>query len=678
MAELELHSMTTRGEKDGNDNPAFFTDGSHSNVVRTPTYVNVPVSPQLHQRSTDGPLPPEYDPNTITTTTTTTSNNNHVINHPDYDDDDTSNLNPCARGVNVVQSAVINFFVTYRTLILRAFLALLFLAYLAYVIYSLVWEFGDEGSVRLLVGTVLAVGLLALHLTSEPLFRSLRSLRPDPSRPAVKTFQRVLPWILYVVSLIVMVTLLIVLVALDTPSNLVSLGGLAAFIVLAWVTSINPARVNWHPVFWGFSLQFYFAAIILKTQWGYEAFRWLGDRVTEFLSYADEGASFVFGNDFRIHFFAFAGASFVFGADFRIHFFAFALMPVIVFFSAIISVLYYLGIMQAVVSVLGKFLAFCLGTTPAESINAAGNIFVGMTEAPLMIQPFLGNMTKSELHAVMTGGFATIAGTVLGAYIGFGVPANHLLSASVMSAPAALAISKLTYPETEVAVISSDDYSKMEKGAERNMIEAASAGASNAIMLVANVVVNVIAFLSILKFINATLTWFGDRAGVEGLTFQFICSYVLYPVSLLMGTEAGLDCRRIGELVGVKTFTNEFIAYQDLQKLLANRETYLNYTLTYDINDPANFDYKDMDVILTKWNKVLKKGFLSPRSEVIATYALCGFSNFGSMGVMLGALSAMAPHRRQDMASIVLRAMIAGNVACFFTACIAGLFYEER
>ncbi|XP_070210439.1 sodium/nucleoside cotransporter 1-like [Littorina saxatilis] len=213
--------------------------------------------------------------------------------------------------------------------------------------------------------------------------------------------------------------------------------------------------------------------------------------------------------------------------------------------------------------------------------------------------------------------------------------------------------------------------------AERNLIEAASSGASSAIAVVASVAVNVMAFLSILKFINATLTWFGDRGDIEGLSFQLICSYVLYPVALFMGTELGLDCRRLGELVGIKTFTNEFIAYGSLQGLLENRKTFLNYTTFYDVNDPVNIAYDDLDVNLTQWNVVLKKGFLSTRSEVIATYALCGFSNFGSMGIMLGALSVMAPSRRTDLSSIVFRAMISGNVACFFTACIAGLFFED-
>ncbi|ESO98542.1 hypothetical protein LOTGIDRAFT_142755, partial [Lottia gigantea] len=406
--------------------------------------------------------------------------------------------------------------------------------------------------------------------------------------------------------------------------HLVSLGGLTAFILLTYLTSVNPAKVNWHPIFWGLTLQYFFALIILKTTPGRDLFQWLGDRVTEFLAYSDRGAKFVFGETTYLN-----------------HFFAFKVMPVVTFFSTFIAVLYYLGIMQAIVKVFGRFLSFCLGTTPAESLNAAGNIFVGMTEAPLMIKPFLPIMTKSELCAVMVGGFATIAGSVFGAYLSYGVPGEHLLSASVMSAPAALAIAKLTYPEVEKTQSTDDDYNKMVRGKERNVIEAASSGASLSIGLIANIVVNLIAFLALLEFVNACLLWAGHRVGVEGLTFEFICSYLLFWVSLFMGVEIA-DCRQVAKLVGVKTFTNEFIAYERLSELLGNKAT----------------------------NALC----FQERSEVIATYALCGFSNIGSMGILLGGLSALAPERRSDLSSIVFRAMVAGNVACFFTACIAGKF----
>ncbi|XP_025093525.1 solute carrier family 28 member 3-like isoform X2 [Pomacea canaliculata] len=627
--------------RNGVDNPSFDTTGDHSDgIMFKIDDTNANKMPKKPEEEASNIRIQEYE---------------EIEN--DENDEDQGDDGPCSRAVGRTQDAVIKFYSTHKRIIVNVFLAVLFLVYMTYFAYCMWYSFGDEGSIRLLVGTILGVFLIALHYLGD-YFNLSKALNGTVRVKNKAKLRKIIRWVLYVISAVAMVTVLIVLVAIRTPSNLVSLGGLAAFILLSYITSFNPAKVNWHPVYWGFCVQFLFAGIILRTRVGYQIFDWLGSRVTEFLNYASAGAIFVFGDVYQEHFFAFA------------------ILPVIVFFSAAISTLYFLGVMQGIVKVLGRFLSFCLGTTPAESLNAAANIFVGMTEAPLMIRPFISRMTKSELHAVMTGGFATIAGSVLGAYIGFGVPADHLLSASVMSAPAALAISKLTYPETEVPQMSDEDYSKMEDMPEKNLIEAASSGASASIQLVANVAVNVMAFLSILAFVNATLNWFGERAGVAGVSFQFICSYVLYPVALFMGTELA-DCRRIAELVGIKTFTNEFIAYASLRDLIANHKTWTNYTSIYDPHTAGNVQYISDDIFLTHWNMTLTKGIISRRSEIIATYALCGFSNFGSMGIMLGALTGMAPDRKKDLASIVLRAMIAGNIACFFTACIAGLFFED-
>ncbi|KAJ8313796.1 hypothetical protein KUTeg_008357, partial [Tegillarca granosa] len=238
---------------------------------------------------------------------------------------------------------------------------------------------------------------------------------------------------------------IIVDVAVYYPRNLVSVVGLIIYIILFFLFSSNPLKINWHPVFWGLALQYIFALIILRTYWGYQAFKWIGDSVTELLHYTDAGAVFVFGEVYKEHFFAFND------------------------------------------------------TTPAESLNAAGNIFVGMTQAGLIIRPYLNTLTMSELFAVTTGGFSTVAGSVLGAYIGFGVSANHLISASVMSAPAALAMAKIVMPDTEKTSTSSKDYYITEKSKERNLIEAASAGALESIKLCGAIAVNVIAFLWLLE-----------------------------------------------------------------------------------------------------------------------------------------------------------------------------------
>lgn len=352
------------------------------------------------------------------------------------------------------------------------------------------------------------------------------------------------------------------------------------------------------------------------------------------------------------------------------------------FFSSFISVLYYLGVMQFLIRNIARFMAAVMGTSPAESLNAAGNIFIGQSEAPLLIRPFISKMTRSELHAICTGGFATIAGSVMAAYILYKVPANHLLSASVMSAPAALAMSKLFYPETRKSRTGKEVYN-LASGQERNIIEAASKGASQSISLIANIAVNLIAFIALIEFLNQTLIWFGNRIGLEKpgeeLSFQFICSYVFYPVAFLMGVAED-DCFEVAKLIGDKTFINEFYAYTRLSVYIKNRENLTWYELlpTKNSSFTGDWHFSGNDIMYDDFNHTLVGGVLQDRSVVISTYALCGFSNISSIGIMLGALGAMAPRRQTALAQVVVRAMIAGNVACFMTACIAGLLYESK
>ncbi|XP_041367546.1 solute carrier family 28 member 3-like [Gigantopelta aegis] len=575
------------------------------------------------------------------------------------EDEDEDEGNCCARGILVVQQGISSCATSYNKQIWIVIKVVLFLLYWAYFGYALYYHYGGEGSKRLLGASVFGVILIIWHFIGDRVLKVVRKVADSCTGDCTETGRRRsrigVRILLYVAMSLFIIIYTVMAIALKTPNNLMSLSGIALFIILLFVFSTNPAKVNWHPVFWGMAIQYVFACLILKTWWGYETFKWLGDRVSELLSYSNSGAIFVFGEKYTDHVFAFK------------------VLPVIIYFSTMISVLYYLGIMQAVIKTIGKFLAFALDTTPAESLSAAGNIFAGQTESPLLIRPFMPYMTKSELHAIMTGGFATVSGSVLGAYTSYGVPANHLLSASVMSAPAALAMSKLFCPATEKTEVDEQAVYKMQKGSHRNVIEAASDGASTAIKLVANVAVNVMAFLAILAFVNGTLTWFGDRVGIEGLSFELICSYVFYPIAYTMGVDP-VDCRRVAKLIGFKTFTNEFVAYIEMGKLLDNGKVFNNYTL--GLNN-TNWHLSDMDVVLDDWNVTLAGGYLLPRSEVISTYALCGFSNLGSMGIQLGGLGAMAPSRKSDMSDLVLRAMIAGNVACFMTACISGLFYEE-
>jgi len=398
--------------------------------------------------------------------------------------------------------------------------------------------------------------------------------------------------------------------------RLISVFGLAVFVGLSYAFSVERRAVKWSPVLWGIALQLIFAILILKTAPGLAVFKFLGDMVTQFLNFSDAGAKFIFGDNFAEHFIAFK------------------VLPTIIFVSSFITILYYYGILQRVVQAVAWLMIKTMKTSGAETLSCAANIFVGQTEAPLLIKPYLATMTLSELHAVMTGGFATIAGGVMAAYISFGVPAQHLIAASVMSAPAALAISKLLYPETEKSLTAGEVEVKVDQ-LYANAVDAAASGASDGLKLAANVAAMLIAFLGLLAFFNALLGWFGGLISLPQLSLELICAYLMAPVAWLMGVPWA-DCAEVGVVLGKKTILNEFIAYLDLMELV-------------------------------------KQQAISERSQIISTYALCGFSNIGSIGIQIGGIGALAPQRQGDLARLSVRALIAGSLACFMTACIAGM-----
>ncbi|NJK69902.1 MAG: NupC/NupG family nucleoside CNT transporter [Microcoleus sp. SU_5_3] len=398
--------------------------------------------------------------------------------------------------------------------------------------------------------------------------------------------------------------------------RLISLLGLTVFVGLSYAFSVDRRAVKWPPVLWGIALQLIFAILILKTAPGLAVFKFLGDLVTQFLNFSDAGAKFIFGDNFAEHFIAFK------------------VLPTIIFFSSFIALLYHYGILQRVVQAVAWGMIKTMKTSGAETLSCAANIFIGQTESPLLIKPYIATMTLSELHAVMTGGFATIAGGVMAAYISFGVPAQHLIAASVMSAPAALAISKLLYPETEKSLTAGEVEIKVEQ-VYANAVDAVASGASDGLKLAANVAAMLIAFLGLLAFFNALLGWFGGLISLPQLSLEWMFSYLMAPVAWLMGVPWA-DCGQVGVILGKKTILNEFIAYLDLMELV-------------------------------------KKQAISERSQIISTYALCGFSNIGSIGIQIGGIGAIAPLRQADLARLGVRAMIAGSLACFMTACIAGM-----
>lgn len=402
--------------------------------------------------------------------------------------------------------------------------------------------------------------------------------------------------------------------------RVVSAFGLFVMIGLAWSMSAHRWRVNWRLVATGLALQFTFAWLTLKTEPGRMTFDQLGALFSKVLDFVD------------------AGAMFVFGKDFKNTYFAFKVLPTIIFFSSLMSVLYHLGLMQRIVQAMAWVMQRTMHTSGAESLSAAANIFVGQTEAPLVVRPYVAKMTDSELMAIMVGGFATIAGGVLAAYVGMGIDAGHLMTASVISAPAGLLIAKVLQPEVDHPATLGHAETKLPQ-TNTNVIEAAADGASEGLKLALNVAAMLIAFLGLIAMLDWMLGSLGEICFGQKWSFSILLGYLFSPLAWLIGVPR-TDCVRVGELLGVRMATNEFVAYQ----MLADW-----------INDPS------------------KGVALTERSRTLLTYALCGFANFGSIGIQIGGIGALAPERRGDLARLGLRAMLGGTIACLMTACIAGV-----
>lgn len=394
--------------------------------------------------------------------------------------------------------------------------------------------------------------------------------------------------------------------------------GLIVFIGIAYAVSRNRQAINWHTVFWGLGLQVIFALFILKTKLGLAIFQVLGNVITQFLNFSDVGSKFVFGDNFTEHFIAFK------------------VLPTIIYFSALISVFYHYGILQKIVKLVAIIMVKTMKTSGAESLSCAAEIFVGPTEAPLLIRPYIETLTMSELHAIMTGGLATIAGGVMAAYMSFGISPQHLITASVMSAPAALVISKIFYPETQPSMTANRVTIEVQP-IHVNVIDAAADGARQGGILAFNVAVMLIAFVSILALANGFLGGFGNLIGLPQLSLEWIFSYVFAPIAWLMGIP-WQDCLNVGILLGKKAVLNEFIAYLDLKELVTQNA-------------------------------------ISERAVIISTYALCGFANLGSVAIQIGGIGAIATNRQGDLAKLGVSAMIAGSLANFMTACIAGILF---
>jgi concentrative nucleoside transporter, CNT family len=409
--------------------------------------------------------------------------------------------------------------------------------------------------------------------------------------------------------------------------RLIGLLGIATMLGLAVLLSTNRRAIRLKTVGWGLGLQLLFAILVLKTRFGQEAIRVSAEVVNRVLRVSEAGSTFLFGP---------LGAR---TAEQPIFYFAFQVLPTIIFISALFSILYYYGIMQFVIRQLARVMTRLMGTSGAESLNAAASIFMGQTESPLTIRPYLSKLTQSELMMVMTAGMATVSGAILAAYIGAGAEARHLLTAVVMAAPAAIVLAKIMVPETEQPLTAGDAKVAVERQ-DPNVLGAAARGTTDGLNLAINVAAMLIAFLALLALINLMFGgahgWLAARGiGWFPQSLQQLVGWLFSPIAWLLGVPWS-DAGTVGGLLGLRMVTNEVVAFVELGA---------------------------------------EGSLLAGRSYAVATFALCGFANLSSIGIQIGGIGALAPDRRADLARLGFRAMLAGTMANFMSGAIAGMLF---
>lgn len=398
-------------------------------------------------------------------------------------------------------------------------------------------------------------------------------------------------------------------------------GLLGIFVILgiAFLLSDGKKSINFRTILVGLALQVLFAFIVLKWETGRQGIQWLSGLVQSVIDYAGEGITFLFGPAADVENFGFV--------------FAFQVLTVIIFFSSLISVLYYLGVMQWIIKLIGGFLSKLLGTSKPESISAAANIFVGQTEAPLVIRPFIAKLSRSELFAVMTGGLASIAGSTLAGYALLGVPLEYLLAASFMAAPAGLILAKMMVPETEK--VQDEDF-EMERDEDAvNVIDAAAKGAGDGLKLALNVGAMLLAFIALIAMLNGVIGGIAGWFGAEGVTIQGILGFIFAPLAFVIGVPWE-EAIQAGSYIGQKLVLNEFVAYS---------------AFAPDIPE------------------------LSAKTVLVVSFALCGFANLSSLAILIGGLGGLAPSRRPDIARLGLKAVAGGMLASLLSAAVAGMFF---
>lgn len=395
--------------------------------------------------------------------------------------------------------------------------------------------------------------------------------------------------------------------------------GILVILCIAFIFSNNKSKINKRTVLIGLTLQLAFAFIVLKWSLGRFALQKLTDLVNAIITYANEGINFVFGGIYTPE----SGISFVF---------AFNVLTVVIFFSALISVLYYIGVMQLIIKYIGGAISKMLGTRKAESFSATANIFVGQTEAPLVVKPYLANMTQSELFAVMVCGLASVSGSVLIGYSLLGVPLEYLLAASFMSAPAGLVLAKIMFPETKSNEVD-QEFEIFRDDESANVIDAAANGASIGLQLALNIGAMLLAFIALIALLNGLLSFIGGWFGFNQLSLELILGYIFSPLAFVIGVPWN-EALLAGNFIGQKLILNEFVAYSAFAPHIPE---------------------------------------LSRKTVAIISFALCGFANISSFGILLGGLGKLAPNRRPDIAKLGMKAVIAGALASCLSAAIAGM-----
>lgn len=398
--------------------------------------------------------------------------------------------------------------------------------------------------------------------------------------------------------------------------------GVIVILGIAYLFSENKKKINWRLVATGLGLQIIFALIILKVPFGRKVFEAASGFITRILDFTAEGTTFLFGN---------LTDQATFGSIFALN-----VLPTIIFFSALMGILYYLGIMQSIVKFIAKGICKLLGTSGAETLSAVGNIFLGQTEAPLLVRPYISSMTKSEITAIMVGGMATVAGGVMAGYVAMGINAGHLLAASIMAAPAGLVLAKMLVPETEEPETKDITNIEVEKTAS-NVVEAAANGASDGLMLALNVAAMLLAFVALIALFNYLIGLVGGLFGFPELSLNWILGKLFSPLAFVMGVPTG-DLSAAGSLLGQKVMINEFVAYSDLSALSAS-------------------------------------GVLQEKTILIMTYALCGFANISSVAIQIGGIGAMAPNKKGTISKLGFKALLGGALATCLTATIAGILF---